>query len=425
MIKTGTTSNAKIMVLVLASAWIIGLQSNCFGQETAADKTDSESLPIQKQESGHQSADVHNLRPAHGTEKLLTLADKAIQQGLDFLIANQNDDGSWGSHDPKIASLANFGFQLRDRGAQNAVRAACTAICAQALLMQPDRTQQQQKALDSAIEDLLEPRDYEFYPGESFDTWGNGYQLEFLVELNAATEGETHQKDIKKAAQKCVDNLLKSQQHNGGWHYYQHGAMNQAGSMSFNTSLFALSLARAKKMGVDVPKGMVTDAAKVVDRQRVPDGSFHYDSRFFNSGTSALANLGSGSRTIANTYAMFQLGHFSQDDLQHGMKVFENGENYLEMGRKRITPHSVVHQISGYFFFFGYNYATQTAELLGYGVTQKRWDRLAWQMLRTQEDDGRWWDTAAADYGDKWGTGFALQSLQRYVRETRRRIEED
>ncbi len=371
------------------------------------------------------SADVHNLRPKHGTDKLLTLADKAIQDGLSFLVTTQNEDGSWGSHDPKVARLANFGFQLRDRGAQNAVRAACTAICAQALLKQPNRTAEQQTALDKAVADLLQPRDYEFYPGESFDTWGNGYQLEFLVELNAVPEGDPHKEAIHKAAQKCVDNLLKSQQHNGGWHYYQHGAMNDAGSMSFNTSLFALSLARAKKMGVDVPDGMVLDASKVVDRQRVPDGSFHYDSRFFNSGTSALANLGAGSRTIANTWAMFQMGQYSQDDLQRGMTVFENGENYLEMGRKRITPHSVVHQISGYFFFFGYNYATQTAELMGDTVTQDRWNRLGWQMLRTQEKDGRWWDTAAADYGDKWGTGFAIQSLQRYVRETRRRLEDE
>ena len=86
-----------------------------------------------------------------------------------------------------------------------------------------------------------------------------------------------------------------------------------------------------------------------------------------------------------------------------------------------IQPHSAVHAISGYFFFFGYNYATEVAVLLGEDLPQKRWDRLAWTMLRTQEKNGSWWDTAAADYGDKWGTGFAIQSLQRYLREMERR----
>lgn len=401
-----------ILMALTITLGIAGVPEFCFSQDQQPETTGQE-----KQEN----EDVHNLRPKHSTEELLKMSEEAIQNGLNFLVSSQNEDGSWGSHDPKIANLQNFGFALRNRGAQNAVRAACTSICAQALLIQPNRTEEQTAALEKAIADLLQPREYEFYPGESFDTWGNGYQLEFLVELDAAPEGEKHKEQIKVAAQKCVDNLMASQQHNGGWHYYQHGAMNDAGSMSFNTSLFALSLARARKMGVTVPDGMVGDASKVVDRQRVPDGSFHYDSRFFNSGTSALASLGAGSRTIANTYAMYQLGNYSQDDLTAGMKVFEIGENYLEMGRKRIQPHSVVHQISGYFFFFGYNYATLTAELMGSSVSQERWDRLAWQMLRTQEPSGSWWDTAAADYGDKWGTGFALQSLQRYVREHNRR----
>ena len=89
-----------------------------------------------------------------------------------------------------------------------------------------------------------------------------------------------------------------------------------------------------------------------------------------------------------------------------------------------IRPHTAPHQISGYFFFFGYNYATAGAEVIGDDVTQERWDRFCWTMLRTQEENGCWWDTAWADYGEKWGTGFAVQTLQRYLRETERRIPE-
>ncbi len=104
------------------------------------------------------------------------------------------------------------------------------------------------------------------------------------------------------------------------------------------------------------------------------------------------------------------------------MQVFDVSENYLESGRKRIIPHrDAAHNISGYFFFFGYNYATEAAEILGDVVPQQRWDRFGWTMLRSQEANGSWWDTPAADYGDKWGTGFAVQTLQRFVRETRRR----
>lgn len=104
------------------------------------------------------------------------------------------------------------------------------------------------------------------------------------------------------------------------------------------------------------------------------------------------------------------------------MKIFDDGENYLEAGRKRLIPHrDAPHNISGYFFFFGYNYAAEVAEILGDEYPLKRWDRLAWTMLRTQEKNGCWWDTAAADYGDKWGTGFAIMTMQRYLREMKRR----
>ena len=95
--------------------------------------------------------------------------------------------------------------------------------------------------------------------------------------------------------------------------------------------------------------------------------------------------------------------------------------NYLESGRKRIIPHSAPHAISGYFFFFGYYYATEVARLLGDDVSNDDWERLAWQLVRTQEEDGCWWDTASGHYGDKWGTGFALLSLGRYLDEMERR----
>ena len=45
-----------------------------------------------------KTADVHGLRPPHETEKLVPLAEEAIQKGLKFLVESQNEDGSWGSH---------------------------------------------------------------------------------------------------------------------------------------------------------------------------------------------------------------------------------------------------------------------------------------------------------------------------------------
>lgn len=367
-----------------------------------------------------KTRDVHKLRPQFGTEELIAKSEAAIQQGLDFLVKTQNKDGSWGSHDPKIANLLNFGFKTGNRGSQDAVRIACTAICAEALLFQPKLSKAQQAALDKATDELLKVHKFAFHPGETFNTWGYGYKLGFLVQLNLTDTDGKYTKRLEAAAQSCVDGLLRYQQHTGGWGYYA-GVMKDYQSMSFNTAFFGLSLYRAKKIGLSVPEGLVIDAAEAVKRQQAPDGSFVYSSDHEKNASGILANLGSGSRTISSALALFEMGVYNKNQLKQALKVFANGENYLEQGRKLIQPHSAVHQISGYFFFFGYNYATEVALALGDEVSQKRWDRLAWTMLRTQEKNGCWWDTAAADYGDKWGTGFAIQSLQRYLSEMEKR----
>ena len=117
---------------------------------------------------------------------------------------------------------------------------------------------------------------------------------------------------------------------------------------------------------------------------------------------------------MACALALHDAGAFEEAELIRSLEIFDEGENYLEDGRKLIQPHTAVHQISGYFYFYGYNYATELAVRLGDTVPPERWDRFAWTMIRTQEPEGCWWDTAAADYGDKWGTGFALRVLQRY-----------
>src|SRR5262245_5885747 len=81
--------------------------------------------------------DEMGLTPTLHGEELLERSKLAYQRGFDFLVATQNSDGSWGSHDPKVASLRDFGFQLLNRGSQDGVRLACTAIVAKALLGKP------------------------------------------------------------------------------------------------------------------------------------------------------------------------------------------------------------------------------------------------------------------------------------------------
>lgn len=371
-------------------------------------------LPFAVSDAEEKHADVHRMEPTVGTDELVRMARASREAGLKYLVDHQNPDGSFGSHDPRLATLADFGFQLRHRGSQNGVRTACTALSAQALLETRRRTDAEDRALELAIEDLLRPVKIAYDKSESFNTWGYGYKLDFLLRLLDSPVAAGREDRIRAAADVCVHGLIEFQQHEGGWGYYS-DVQNDFDSMCFNTAVFGLALHRAEAHGIDVPPGMPRDAMEIVLQQRCPDGSFVYSSSHIGRGSSMLMNLGAGSRTAACALALYEVGRYDAAELDLAMHVFRNGENYLEKGRKLIVPHSAPHAVSGYFFFFGYYYAAEVMARLGDGTTQAQWDRHAWQMIRTQEEDGRWWDTASGHYGEMWGTAFALLTLDRYL----------
>lgn len=357
--------------------------------------------------------DPHQLAPpVHGPE-LVRRAEEARRKGFAFLVKSQNVDGSWGSHDPRIARLADFGFKLRNRGSQDGVRMACTAICAAALLDKSDRTAGEQKALERAVEVLFDEGKFAYHRNEAFNTWGYGYKLDFVTRWLESSEGAADRARVEATARVCTAGLRRFQQADGGWNYYAGPTMGGA-SMSFNTATFVLALQRAKRLGLDFPEAMMNDAVKLLKRMRTMKGGFVYDARFLHN-PRAVNELSAGARTAVCALALHNAGVFGEADLLKSLAVFNESENYLEDGRKLIQPHTAVHQVSGYFYFYGYHYATILAERLGQKVDRRRWDRFAWTFVRTQEPNGSWWDTPAGDYGNKWGTGFALQGLQRFL----------
>ncbi len=354
--------------------------------------------------------------PIHGKE-LRTRAADAYARGLAYVLATQNADGSWGSHDPAAPMLKDFGFGTTSRGAQDGVRMACTAIIAKALLRDPQPTAAINEAIRRATDALLAREKIHYEAGEAFNTWGYGYKLDFLCALMADPRGSDRRETLREAAAGCVRGLLRYQQSDGGWNYYA-SPLARGNSMSFNTANIIDALARARALGVAVPQGMIADAVRVLLRMRTIRGSFLYDARFIRpSGAVAefVNDVGSPSRTAAATLGLIRAEALKRSDARIAARLFAQDEHWLEDGRKLIVPHTAVDQISGYFFFYGYHYHAELLALLGDEVSAERWERSAWTMIRTQETSGCWWDTAAAAYGDKWATGFALMVLQRYL----------
>ena len=390
---------------------LVLVPSSGYGQDQDPDPSEE----TQEQED----RDPHQLAPPVDRGELIPLARAARERGFAYLLTCQNFDGSWGSHDPQVASLKDFGFQLKNRGSQDGVRLACTAICAHALMDQPERSEAEELVFQKAIVALSGTEKFAAHKGELFNTWGYGYKLDFLTRYLQTPEGARRRKEIEPAAKVCIEGLARHQRVDGGWNYYG-GLTGDGESMSFTTASFVIALLRAQEVGLDVPAGLAEDGAKLLARMRTVKGGFIYDARFLLE-PSSVNELSAGSRTVVCALALDDADLFTSAQRVRSMEVFYEGENYLEDGRKLLQPHTAVHQISGNFFFYGYNYATELAERMGDEVSLEHWDRLAWTMIRTQEENGCWWDTAAADYGDKWGTGFALLTLGRYLDEVERR----
>ena len=153
-------------------------------------------------ESEATDRDPHRLAPPIERPELVERAREARRKGFEFLVSSQNADGSWGSHDPKVASLSDFGFQLRNRGSQDAVRLACTAICATALLDKgDDRTEGEEEVLRRAVDALLGTEKFAYHAGEfgkkdQFLKWSDSYWVDagtrfFFTKLTWVGDGQT------------------------------------------------------------------------------------------------------------------------------------------------------------------------------------------------------------------------------------------
>ena len=90
---------------------------------------------------------------------------------------------------------------------------------------------------------------------------------------------------------------------------------------------------------------------------------------------------------------------------------FLNREGWLSIGRKRPIPHETHFQISGYVYYYGIYYFTESVSLLPREKQPAYAKRLAAILLERQEKDGSWWDYPLYSYHQPYGTGYALMAL--------------
>lgn len=351
--------------------------------------------------------------------------EAAIKRGVDFLVADQNENGSWGS--PQQTKGLNIYAPVP--GAHHAFRTAVTAMVVSALIESghADEAGPAAESLAKGRAFLLEnlPEVRRATADTIYNVWTHAYGIRTLVDL---FPGETEQgrTELVTLLNGQIDRLARYESVDGGWGYYDFRAGTAkpaSSSTSFTTATCLVALREASEIpGVVIPEGLVERAIASIERQRKSDLSYLYG-EYMRARPLYSINRPAGSlgRTQACNYALRVWGDDSitDDVVEEWLVRLHDRNGWLDIGRKRPVPHEAWFAIAGYFYYYGHFYAAHCLELLPEEKQELHRPDLAGILLERQEADGSWWDFPFYSYHQPYGTSYAVMTLVRCLPETK------
>jgi hypothetical protein len=344
--------------------------------------------------------------------------DASIRRGVDFLIADQNKNGSWGS----ATRTKDINIYAPLPGGHHAFRAGASGLALSGLLDAADPRPEVQAAIDKAAvwaaAELPQLRRAD--PTTTYNVWGHAYGLRAITRLHQRESDAAKKSEWVRLAQEQVDLVNRFEDLRGGWGYldvFDELTTQKPSGMptSFTTATVLLAMAEARDtLGVKLSDRMVSRSIESIDQQRTPDFSYAYsfDHRM-RPRTEINRPAGSLARSQACNAALRVFGEKAVTDevLVTWADRFLAREGFLSNVRKRPIPHEGAFKIAGYFYYYGIFYFTESVRLLPQEKHAAYADRLATLLLSRQEKDGSWWDYPLYDYHQPYGTGYALMAL--------------
>jgi squalene cyclase len=191
----------------------------------------------------------------------------AIKKGLDWLVKQQNADGTWMTQGQHPVSLTAFaGLALLMEGSTTS---------------KGDHAEQLRKASawlvkrtgdNGLIGDMKNPSEQGRY------IFGQGYAMLFLACVYAEEEDRERRLALKDTLQRAIRYAAAAQATSGGWFYTskQDGGDNDEGATTLS-QLQGLRAARAA--GIPVPKATLKKALDYLTLNTSPKGGVYYSSR--------------------------------------------------------------------------------------------------------------------------------------------------
>jgi hypothetical protein len=355
-------------------------------------------------------------RPKPVTTPEPAAIESALRRGVDFLVGNQNKDGSWGSP----ALRGGVPIYTPVPGGFQAYQCAVTAMCISALIETGGDRADARKAIERGEAYLMEhlPKLRRGSTDVLYNIWSHIYGIQALVRMHQRLPDPERRKELEGLIRGQIDFLMRYESVDKGWGYYDFrvGSRRPAtDSTSFMTAAALVALREAKDIGVAVPEKLIQGAVDSIHRQRKPDFSYLYGEYLkYNAGHPINLPGGSLGRSQACNIALRLW-----DDKKVTDKIMKawldrlfarNG--WLDMGRKKPIPHESYFAVAGYFFYFGHYYAGLCIGQLPPEDRPFYQDHMAALLLRLQSKDGSWWDYPLYNYHQQYGTAFALMTLK-------------
>ena len=305
-----------------------------------------------------------------GLEFITPATQQAINRGLDYLAAGQNDDGSLGSGSTyrrhvAVTALAGIAFLSAGNTPNRGKYGRQVEKAVQYILACTDST-----GLISA------PEHRQHNP-----MYGHGFATLFLAEVY----GMTSRADIREKLKLAVNLIVNTQNKEGGWRYFP---KKSEADISV-TVCQIMALRAARNAGLFVPKNTVELCTKYVKSCQNTDGGFMYQK---------LTNTVSiWPRTAAGLVALYSAGIYESDEIQRGLKFLMDHQPRGEVFRHEA------------FYFYGHYYAVQAMWHAGGRYWRQWFPAIRDELLGRQTQDGSWPDLTV---NSEYGTAMACIVLQ-------------
>jgi hypothetical protein len=342
--------------------------------------------------------------------------EESIKKGIDFLVGNQNKNGSWGG--PTFTHGVTLYAPVP--GAHQAFQAAVTAMCISALIETGGERADAKKSIERGEDWLIEnlPKVRRANADTLYNIWSHIYGIQAFVRMHQRLPDPERRKKIEGLIREQIDFLVRYESVDKGWGYYDFRIGSQrpaTDSTSFMTAAALVAFRAAKDIGVALPDKLVEGAVDSIQRQRKPDCSYLYG-EYLKYVPQHEINLPGGSlgRSQACNLALrlWKDETITDKVMTTWLDRLFARNGWLDMGRKKPIPHESYYSVAGYFFYFGHYYAGLSIAQIPAAERPFYQDHLATLMVRLQSKDGSWWDYPMYNYHQQYGTAFALMTLK-------------